>query len=106
MLINVNGYLWSIKYTHDLDDLRRSDGTITLGVTDISLRTVFIYDRLPSSMRSKVLVHELTHVWMFSYGFYLSIQEEEFVCSFIDTYGRNIIESADSILHGYTMATV
>lgn len=99
MQIEVNGYKWYIKYTHDSYDLRRSDGTITLGVTDIPLKTVFIYDGLSQRMRSKVLVHELVHVWMFSYGYYLSIDEEEFVCSFIDTYGRSIIESADRILH-------
>lgn len=93
-------------YTHNPEELKRSDGTITLGVTDILLRTVFVYDRLSKDMRSKVLIHELAHVWMFSYGIHLSIREEEFVCSFVDTYGRDIIESADAILSQRTMATV
>ena len=102
MRIKVNGYEWLIKYTHDPIELSRNDGTVTLGVTDTSLLTVFIYDGLSPYMRSKVLTHELVHVWMFSYGYYLSIREEEFVCSFIDTYGRDIIENADRILSTHT----
>ena len=98
MKIIINGIVWQIKYTHDCYDLSRDDGTITWGVTDRSTKEIFIYDRLAPYMRQKVLTHELVHAWIFSYGIYLSVEDEEFICSFIDTHGRDIIMQADSAL--------
>lgn len=94
----MNGYEWLVKYTHNPIELSRDDGTVTLGITDTALRMVFVYDDLPSALRAKVLTHELVHVWMYSYGYHLSVREEEFVCSFIDTYGHDIVRSADALL--------
>ena len=98
MKIIVNGIVWKIKYTHNRYDLSRDDGTLTWGVTDRSTQEIFIYDRLSPYMRQKVLTHELVHAWIFSYGIYLDVEQEEFVCSFIDTYAREIIAKADEVL--------
>ena len=98
MKININGYDWNIIYTHNRKDLSRSDGSITLGVTDRSVLCIYLYDKLQGYMLRKVLVHELVHAWIFSYDIYLSVEQEEFVCRFIDTYGDDIFSKADELL--------
>lgn len=99
MVVNINGYKWTIVYTHNKRDLSRNDGTLTFGVTDNRKMCIYLYDRLSLYMRQKVLTHELVHAWIFSYGIYLSVKQEEFICSFIDTYGRDIIAQVDSLLY-------
>ena len=99
MEIVVNGFRWIIECTYDKKKLSRMDGTITLGITGTSNMHVYLYGGLVGGLRQKVLVHELVHVWMYSYGYYLSVAEEEFVCSFIDTYGKEIVDQADRLLY-------
>lgn len=98
MRVYINGYRWNVVYTHSRPDLSRSDGTLTLGVTDRNTMCIYIYDKLSEYMRRKVLIHELVHAWIFSYGIYLDLEQEEFVCSFVDTYGTDIINKADELL--------
>lgn len=102
MKININGILWNVIYTSDYDYLKRSDGVITLGVTDVNLKSIYVYSKLNSYMRRKVLIHELTHAFIFSYGYYLPIDQEEFVCSFVENYGFDIIKSYDYICNNDT----
>lgn len=92
-------------YTWDKDDLRREDGTVTFGVTDNRQMCIYVYAGLSDYMREKVLTHELVHAWIYSYGIMLSVQQEEMICSFIDTYGRSIIAQADQLLHGSSSTT-
>ncbi len=101
MKININGYNWDVIYTSDLNNLKRSDGVITLGVTDINLMCIFIYSNLDDYMRSKVLIHELTHAYMFSYNYYIPLDQEEFICSFVENYARDILYHCDYILYNY-----
>lgn len=101
MKININNYSWDIIYTSEINNLKRSDGTITLGVTDINLMSIFIYSNLNNYMRSKVLIHELTHAYMFSYNYYIPIDQEEFICSFVENYAKDIISQCDYILNEY-----
>ena len=78
--------------------LERSDGSLTLGVTDHNVMTIFLSRQLHGALLRKVLLHELTHAWMFSYGYVLSIDEEEFVCDFLASNAEDIIAKADEII--------
>ena len=98
IMVRINGYDWRIKFTRDKRDLMRSDGVVTLGVTDRNDFTIYLFDGLKGDLLQKVIIHELTHAFIFSYGFYLTLEEEEFVCSFLDTYARDIIREADYML--------
>lgn len=98
MIIEINGYGWELVWTHNQKDLSRSDGSLTLGVTDTGTMSIYIYDRLSESMNQKVLIHELVHAWIFSYRIYIPIEQEEFICSFIDTYGLDIINMVEDVL--------
>lgn len=85
--------------TTSQDDLVRSDGTLTLGVTDKTVLTIYLYAKLKGELLRKVLLHELTHAFIFSYGYYLTIEEEEFICSFMDTYAWDLTSLTDNLLH-------
>ena len=65
----VNGYLWRIKrvpYASPM--LIEKTGTRTVATTDLITRTVYLLDTLEGSFFTTVLLHELGHVVMFSYG--------------------------------------
>lgn len=107
-MINVNGYKWNIIFTRNPNDLK-INGVVHLGVTDKIKKIVYLNDNLNGDLLRKVLIHELTHVWMYSYGYFIDRETEEFLCSFVDTYAQDVIEHADDILggnyHGYTYKT-
>lgn len=97
LFMRVNGLTWKIKFTNNTNDLRIGN-RIHLGVTDRDSRTVFLDDSLRNRLLRKVLIHELTHVWAYSYGYNIDREDEEFLCSFIDTYAEEIINNADEFL--------
>lgn len=99
MNVLINGISWKIVFTNNFDELTKMDGTVTLGITDLDKRTIFLFSLLKGRMLRKVLIHELTHAFMFSYDFYLSIEEEEFICSFLSSYGDEIINDADCLIN-------
>lgn len=83
--------------------LRRSDGTITLGVTDNNDRTVYMNNRLSYDMFDRVICHELCHVFSFAYNLHIPIEIEEMIADFLSTYGRDVIAVADDILKEFLL---
>lgn len=99
MRFQVNGVYWNVVFVNsNSNDLRRDDGTITLGVCDNNVKCIFISNALRGLLYERVLIHELTHAWIFSYGIYLSLEQEEFVCEFVSHYGRSILNMADELI--------
>lgn len=96
----INGIRWKIVYVyHNCSDLLRSDGSLTVGVTDFNKRKIFINNLLQGQFLRKVLIHEICHACMFSYGVILDIETEEIVCDCIATYGDEIIGIADMLFN-------
>ena len=99
MYINVNGIRWGIVMVHSRSELlRRSDGIITLGVTDCNTFEVYLCNELENGLLYNVLCHEICHVFVFSYGYYMTIEEEERLAQFIADFGRQIVDGTDSII--------
>lgn len=64
-MFTINGIDWEIIYVNPFsDDLRRSDGSLTVGVTDMLKRSVFLSNRLRGAFLRKVLAHELVHCFI------------------------------------------
>ena len=102
MDIRVNDTLWHIQFKKPTSsELRRSDGTISLGVTDNTTKTVTIADNVSDYMANKILCHELCHVASFSYNLNIDIQTEEIIADFLSTYGREIFDIADDLLRRF-----
>lgn len=106
MKFDMNGYVWQVKIVQaNSNDLCRSDGTITVGVTDSSQLTIYLSNRLRGAFLRKVMLHEFTHALMFSYDYRLTLQEEEFVCDFLASNTDEVIFKVDEILN-YEMSKV
>ena len=88
-MFKINDVEWNILYVNPNSEcLMRSDGTITLGVTDWSKRTVYLSNALSGSLLEKVLSHELVHCASFSYDCHIPINVEEIVADFLSLYGK------------------
>lgn len=94
----INGIEWDIQFCKpNSDDLRRSDGSLTVGVTDFSTKCVYLSDALRGAFLRKVFIHELSHCAVMSYGYTMNLEQEEFLCDFIASYGDEIFNIVDDL---------
>ena len=99
MKFTVNNQEWNLVFVKpNSRNLMRSDWSITLGITDNNVKTVFINDRLNDYMTDKVICHELTHVFAFEFDYYMDIETEEIVADFMSLYGRKIVYLLDDLI--------
>lgn len=97
-MYRMNGCSWSIHLVqNDSPMLRRSDGSYTVGVCDRSTRAVYISNMVHGAFLRKVLIHEVCHSAIFSYGIDLSIDQEELFCDLVATYGDEIFSVVDDL---------
>lgn len=100
MNFTVNGHTWLLQFVRpSSENLRRSDGSYTFGVTDNNVKTVFIIDNASEYMTDKILLHELSHVHAMEYNYSMPIEVEEIVCDFLSLYGRSVVYMADDIMN-------
>lgn len=94
----VNGEMWRVeRVSADSSYLIDRTDTRTVATTDPKTMRVYISDRLHGSMYARVLIHEIGHCVMFSYGLIqelramvypsMWVQAEEWVCNFLADYG-------------------
>lgn len=99
MNFTVNNHTWRLQFVRpSSENLRRSDGSYTFGVSDNNLKTVFIIDNASEYMTDKILLHELSHVHAMEYDYSIPIEVEEIVCDFLSLYGRSVVYMADGIM--------
>ena len=97
-MYKINGITWyMIRVRSDSPMLMRSDGSITVGMCDRDTQTIYISDALHGRFLRKVLLHEICHSAMFSYGIDMSVDQEELFCDLLSTYGDEIIAITDSV---------
>lgn len=113
----MNGYSWRVCYV-DADDPMLVDrtGRVTVATTDPGTLTVYILRDLDGEFLNRVLIHELGHCAMFSFGLLDDIHRmvhprywlevEEWVCNFIADYGMTIFDTAYAILGDRAIAVV
>lgn len=94
----LNRIEWTVIFVNPSNDkLRRSDGSLTVGATEIPTRMIYIADNLYPAFEWKVLCHEIVHAAMASYGVWLTVEQEEIVADLIATYGKEIIQTTDKV---------
>lgn len=97
-MYEMNGYIWNVYLVAPSDPiLTRSDGSFTVGVCDRETQELYISNMIKGDFLRKVLIHEVCHSAMFSYGIDLDVEQEEVVCDLIATYGDEIFRVADDI---------
>lgn len=105
----LNGYLWSIKFVSPLSPyLVDRTGRFTVGTTDPTTNTVYISNNIHGSFLNKVIIHEIGHCALVSFGLLIDIhrmvkpeywiEAEEWVCNFIADYGLLIFNTVYKIL--------
>lgn len=98
MVFTVNNQEWNLVFVKsNSKELMRSDGSITIGMTDNNTRTVYINNRLSDYMTNKVLAHEICHVFAFSFDYSMPIEVEETVADFFSLFGRDMINLLDDL---------
>ena len=94
----MNNVAWNVVFVPpDSEELVRSDGSRTIGMTNLNKHAVFISDRLQGPFLRKVFLHELCHAAVFSYNISISIDQEELICDFMANFGDEIIGIADDL---------
>lgn len=95
----INGIEWEIVFTSAYStDLMRSDGSITVGMTDFNTKCVYLSNALKGVFLRKVLAHELCHCFCFSYDISMPIEQEEFMADWISTYGTELVYLLDDLM--------
>lgn len=109
MAFVMNGYEWHILRV-DPNDPRLVDRTrnVRLATTDPNDLCVYLSNELSGEMLTRVLIHELGHCAIFSYGLEREIhrfvkrrywvEAEESICNFLADYGRIIFNRAAEVL--------
>lgn len=102
----INGKNWYVvKIRANNSILRRSDGSRTVGACNKNNRVIYISDCLYGAFLKKVLLHELSHAYMFEYNVNLSVKEEEIVCDIIANYGEDIVYAANTVFRALKKAS-
>lgn len=105
----MNGYLWKVEYVDRMDPmLIDRTGRRTVATTDPTSLTVYLSKELSGDFLVKVLLHELGHCAMHSFGLVDDIhrmvypenwiEAEEWVCNFFADYGFKIFSIAYNVV--------
>lgn len=98
-MFTINGITWDIVWVSpNSNDLRRSDGSVTVGVTDWNDRCVYLSKGLNGAFLRRVMAHELCHCFCFSYNISMPIEEEEFLADWISLYGSELVYLLDDLM--------
>ena len=106
---SINGETWHVIFVKH-NDPRLMDRThnIRLGTTDPRAKTVYLSKALRGDLLERVLIHELGHCAMISFGLLNDIhrmtkqrcwvEAEEWVCNFLANYSRELLGIAEDIV--------
>lgn len=98
-MFTINGITWKIAWVKpNSNSLRRSDGSITVAVTDWNTKCVYMSDMLQGGFLRKVLAHELCHCFCFSHNITMPIDEEEYLADWISNYGTELVYLLDDLM--------
>ena len=105
----LDGYLWKIKYVEPYSPLLMDRmGHQTVATTDPQTHLICLSSDISGDFLNRVLIHELGHAAMISFGLLDDIhrmvrpeywiEAEEWICNFIADYGLRIYAAAYDIL--------
>lgn len=98
-MIVINGIVWKVTFASPNNPVFvRNDGTVSIGVTDGKIRTIFICNKIRGELLDRVVRHELVHAFCYSYGIKMDVKTEEVVADFLSKYGDEIVSCANEIL--------
>lgn len=105
----MNGMLWSIRFVNPNSDIL-IDRTLskTVAVTDPDTMTIYLSNKLSGEFLTRVVLHELSHAMMISYGYLKQIHRyckkrywvdmEELIANLIAQQAKEIFQRAYDIV--------
>lgn len=100
MHITVKEVLYNVSFVNHIPP-KCDDSDIVFGETNVYNKEILILDSLCSTDTFSTIVHELTHAFIFEYGFNDIMFDEEDLCAFMGAYIKQIFEFATRILDNY-----
>lgn len=98
-MFEINGIKWKIDFVQPWNDvLMRSDGSKTVGVTDMVESTIYLSKSLKGAFLRRVMAHELCHAFCISYDIYMPIDDEERLADWISLYGTELVYLLDELM--------
>lgn len=98
MILNINGINWKLIFVSPYsEELKRSDGSYTYGVTDANKKCIYVSNKIFGKFMKKVLCHEIVHAYIISNDIYLPIETEEYICSSIAEYGDIVLKISNEV---------
>ena len=105
----MNGLRWRVRFTYPTDPvLVDRTGTLTIGVTDSATMTIYLSNKLRGEFLTRVVLHELSHAMMISYGYLEQIHRyckkrhwvdmEELIANLIAQQAKEIFKRAYDIV--------
>lgn len=105
----LNGITWRIEMVPPSSNyLTDRTGLTRVATTDPDVNRIYLSNQLAGEFKIRVLLHELAHAAMVSYGLieeihefvepYYWVEAEEWVCNFLADYGRQIFSVAYKVL--------
>ena len=99
-MIKINGIRWRlVKVSPSNPALRMPNDSLALGCCDIDNHTIYVRKDLHDIKMKEVLVHEITHAVIYSYGIELTTKEEETIVSIISSHGTEIAKLIQKALN-------
>lgn len=106
-MFTINGINWNLIFVNSSStDLLRSDGTISLAVTDWNRRSIFVSFAPMGNYLRRIIAHELCHAFCFSYDISMPIEQEEYLANWISLYGTDLIYLLDNIMSSLSRRAV
>lgn len=104
MKIKINVLNWEVDFLDGDDERLIYDGDECFGLTVFSDLHIYIRKDRPKEGVKHVIIHELAHAFLYSYGVHLPIDEEETeeaTCDFVAMYLDQIYKIANRIYKFY-----
>ena len=92
-MILINDIIWHIEEVDEVPYPPKNPDDIGMGRCSTVLLRIYMLKSLPAVNFRKVLMHELTHAYMYSCGFDQVELTQEVVCDFMSAYGPQIIHT-------------
>lgn len=100
MKFKVNGLIWEVQSVQRNNEKLKLDGNECLGITYYKDLQIFLDCTLSKELFRQTVIHELTHVYSFSFGVHLLANEktEESVCDFMGSHLDEIYATTNKIM--------
>lgn len=105
MEIKINGRKWQVLLVDEENKaLCNDDESITCGITHFQRNKIYINETIEETLMRDTIIHELTHAYLFVYGFgQVESYTEEMVCDAMGAFGYDLIQNAIKIFNEFAI---